>query len=71
MLLWISGKTQEQGLRRVEELKTELLVLKEANRDEKKKQILLEEKLPALTEELAKQKVTQNFLFGTLSAILF
>lgn len=71
MLLWISGKTQEQGLRRVEELKTELLVLKEANRDEKKKQILLEEKLPALTEELTKQKVTQNFLFGTLSAILF
>lgn len=71
VLFWISGKTQEQGLRRVEELKTELLVLKEANRDEKKKQILLEEKLPALTEELTKQKVTQTFLFGTLSAILF
>lgn len=55
----------------MEELKTELLVLKEANRDEKKKQILLEEKLPALTEELTKQKVTQTFLFCTLSAILF
>lgn len=68
---WISGKTQEQGLRRVEELKTELLVLKEANRDEKKKQILLEEKLPALTEELTKQKVTQTFWFCTLSPILF
>lgn len=62
ILFWISGKTQEQGLRRVEELKTELILLKDAKRDEKKSQIQLEQKLAAVTEELTKEKVTQTFL---------
>lgn len=66
ILFWISGKTQEQGLRRVEELKTELILLKEAKRDEKKSQIQLEQKRAAVTEELTKEKVTDIFvLLGT------
>lgn len=66
ILFWISGKTQEEGLRRVEELKTELILLKEAKRDEKKSQIQLEQKLATFTEELTKEKVTQTFLSYTV-----
>lgn len=66
ILFWISGKTQEEGLRRVEELKTELILLKEAKRDEKKSQIQLEQKLATFTEELTKEKVTQTFLSFTV-----
>lgn len=46
----------------MEELKTELILLKEAKRDEKKSQIQLEQKRAAVTEELTKEKVTQTFL---------
>lgn len=57
----VLGKTQEQGLRRVEELKTELVLLKEAKRDEKKRQIQLQQEHATLTQELTKEKVTQTF----------
>uniref|UniRef100_A0A8C4EGV9 Hyaluronan-mediated motility receptor C-terminal domain-containing protein n=1 Tax=Dicentrarchus labrax TaxID=13489 RepID=A0A8C4EGV9_DICLA len=56
------SKAQEQGFRRVEELKTEIALLKEAKRDEKRRQIQLEQEHATLTEELAKEKVTQTFL---------
>lgn len=50
----------------MEELKTELILLKEAKRDEKKSQIQLEQKRAAVTEELTKEKVTDIFvLLGT------
>lgn len=66
MLFWISGKTQEEGLRRVEELKTELILLKEAKTDEKKNLIQLEQKLATLNEELTKEKVTETVLSFTV-----
>ncbi|XP_054648891.1 hyaluronan mediated motility receptor isoform X2 [Dunckerocampus dactyliophorus] len=47
------NKTQEEGFRRVEELKTELYLLKETNREEKKRQIRLQHEHVSLTEELA------------------
>lgn len=56
------GKTQEEGLRRVEELKAEIVVLKEFKRDEKKRQIDLEQENASLTAELTKEKVTQKVL---------
>lgn len=46
----------------MEELKTELALLKEAKRDETKRQIQLEQEHATLTEELKKEKVTQTFL---------
>uniref|UniRef100_A0A8C3ARF1 Hyaluronan-mediated motility receptor (RHAMM) n=1 Tax=Cyclopterus lumpus TaxID=8103 RepID=A0A8C3ARF1_CYCLU len=51
------SKTQEEGMRRVEELKTELLLIKEAKKDEKNTQIQLQQEHAALTEELTKEKV--------------
>lgn len=57
MYFLLLGKTQEEGLRRVQELKTELSLLKEAKRDEKKRQIQLQQEHAALTEELSKEKV--------------
>lgn len=57
------GKTQKEGLRRVEELKVELASVKETKRDEKKSQIQLEQKLTAATEELTKEKVKHVFIF--------
>lgn len=60
---WVPGKTQKEGLRRVEELKVELASLQEAKRDEKKSQIQLNQKLTAATEELTKEKVTPIFIF--------
>ncbi|TMS17405.1 Hyaluronan mediated motility receptor [Larimichthys crocea] len=56
------SKTQEQGLRRVEELKTELVLLKETKRDEKKRQFQLEQEHAALTEELTKEKALVDSL---------
>lgn len=56
------GKTQEEGLRRVQELKIELSSLREFKRDEKRRQIQLQQEHAVLTEELAKEKVTQNIL---------
>uniref|UniRef100_A0A8C9ZHA2 Hyaluronan-mediated motility receptor (RHAMM) n=1 Tax=Sander lucioperca TaxID=283035 RepID=A0A8C9ZHA2_SANLU len=53
------SKTQEEGIRRVEELKKELILLKEAKRDEKKREIQLGLEHAALTEELTKEKVTR------------
>ena len=61
ILCFILGKTQEQGLRRVQELKTELNLLQEVKRDEKKKQVQLRQEHDALTEELTKEKVTHTF----------
>lgn len=45
----------------MEELKTELVLLKETKRDEKKNRIQLEQNLATLNEELAKEKVTETF----------
>ncbi|XP_044062359.1 hyaluronan mediated motility receptor [Siniperca chuatsi] len=56
------SKTQEQGLRRVEELKTELVLLKEAKRDEKKRQVQLQQEHATLTEELTKEKALVDSL---------
>lgn len=61
-ILWCLGKTQEEGLRRVEELKTELVLLKDAKRDEKERLLQLEQEHATLIEELTKEKVTQMFL---------
>ncbi|XP_029020763.1 hyaluronan mediated motility receptor [Betta splendens] len=55
-------KTQEEGLRRVQELKTELTLLKEAKRDERKKQIQLQQEHAVLTEELTKEKALVDSL---------
>ncbi|CAB1455330.1 unnamed protein product [Pleuronectes platessa] len=56
------SKTQEEGLRRVQELKTELNLLQEVKRDEKKKQIQLLQEHDALTEELTKEKALVDSL---------
>lgn len=53
----VSGKAQEEGFRKVEQLKNELIVLQQAKRNERKRQIQLEQEHTALTEELAKEKV--------------
>lgn len=57
-LLFISGKTQEEGLRRVEELKVELTSLKESSREAKKSQTELTQQVTDLSEELTKEKVS-------------
>lgn len=51
------GKTQEEGLRRVEDLKTELNLLNDTKREEKKRQIQLQQEHATLTEELTTEKV--------------
>ncbi|KAK5612931.1 hypothetical protein CRENBAI_004389 [Crenichthys baileyi] len=56
------SKTQEEGFRRVEELKNELNILQQAKRDERKRQIQLEQEHTALTEELAKEKALVDSL---------
>ncbi|XP_028315565.1 hyaluronan mediated motility receptor isoform X2 [Gouania willdenowi] len=56
------NKTQEEGLRRVEELKNELMGLKEINREERKRQIRLKEEHAMLTEELTKEKALVDSL---------
>ncbi|XP_070692738.1 hyaluronan mediated motility receptor [Pempheris klunzingeri] len=56
------SKTQEQGLRRVEELKTELSLLKEANREEKNRHTELQQEHSAVTEELTKEKALVDSL---------
>lgn len=58
----ISGKTQEEGLRRVEELKAELTSLKESTREDKKSQTELTQQVTDLSEELTKEKVSSLFL---------
>lgn len=64
----ISGKTQEEGLRRVEELKAELTSLKEATREDKKSQSALTQQVSDLSEELTKEKV---LFFSSLDLLLF
>lgn len=49
----------------MEELKTELALLKDAKRDEKKNLIQLNQQLATLTEELAKEKVRHFVLRGS------
>lgn len=61
------GKTQEEGLRRVQELKTELSSLKETKRHEKMRQLQLQQEHAALTEELAKEKVTHKLFVSYLA----
>ncbi|XP_041652772.1 hyaluronan mediated motility receptor isoform X2 [Cheilinus undulatus] len=56
------SKTQEQGLRRVEELKTELNLLKEAKRVESNRLSQLEEEHALLTQELTKEKALVDSL---------
>ncbi|KAM4732688.1 LOW QUALITY PROTEIN: hyaluronan mediated motility receptor [Anableps anableps] len=56
------SKTQEEGFRKIEELKNELAVLQQAKRDERKRQIQLEQEHTALTEELAKEKALVDSL---------
>ncbi|AWP12380.1 putative hyaluronan mediated motility receptor-like [Scophthalmus maximus] len=56
------SRTQEEGLRRVQELKTELNLLQEVKRDEKKKQIQLQQEHDALAEELTKEKALVDSL---------
>ncbi|KAM9849824.1 hyaluronan mediated motility receptor [Aulostomus maculatus] len=56
------SKTQEEGLRRVEELRTELILLKDVKRDEKKRQIQLQQEHATLTEELTKEKALVDSL---------
>ncbi|KAM6952195.1 hyaluronan mediated motility receptor [Lycodopsis pacificus] len=56
------SRTREEGMRRVEELKTELLLLKEAKKDEKNTQIQLQQEHAALTEELTKEKALVDSL---------
>ncbi|KAI9522311.1 hypothetical protein NQZ68_037070 [Dissostichus eleginoides] len=50
------SKTQEEGMRRVEELKAELIVLKEARKEDQNRQTALQQEHAALTEELTKEK---------------
>lgn len=57
----ISGKTQEEGLMRVEELKAELTTLKEVTREDKKSQTELTQQVSDLSEELTKEKVSFFF----------
>ncbi|XP_032384371.1 hyaluronan mediated motility receptor isoform X2 [Etheostoma spectabile] len=56
------SKTQEEGIRRVEELKSELILLKEAKKDEQKREIQLGLEHTALTEELTKEKALVDSL---------
>ncbi|XP_032411612.1 hyaluronan mediated motility receptor [Xiphophorus hellerii] len=56
------SKAQEEGFRKVEQLKNELIVLQQAKRDERKRQIQLEQEHTALTEELAKEKALVDSL---------
>ncbi|XP_034070874.1 hyaluronan mediated motility receptor [Gymnodraco acuticeps] len=50
------SKTQEEGMRRVEEFKAELIVLKEARKEDQNRQTALQQEHAALTEELTKEK---------------
>ncbi|XP_072252171.1 hyaluronan mediated motility receptor isoform X2 [Leuresthes tenuis] len=56
------SKTQEEGLKRAEELKMELTVLQQAKRDERKRQIQLEQGHAVLLEELTKEKALVDSL---------
>ncbi|XP_043983953.1 hyaluronan mediated motility receptor [Gambusia affinis] len=56
------SKAQEEGFRKAEQLKNELIVLQQAKRDERKRQIQLEQEHAALAEELAKEKALVDSL---------
>ncbi|XP_072295920.1 hyaluronan mediated motility receptor [Eucyclogobius newberryi] len=56
------SKTQKEGLRRVEELKAELNSLREAKKEEEKKQIQLQEEHTAVSKELSKEKALVDSL---------
>ncbi|KAM9795629.1 hyaluronan mediated motility receptor [Neosynchiropus ocellatus] len=56
------GRAQEEGLRRVDQLKTELNQLMETNKDVQKRRFQLEQQHIALTEELAKEKALVDSL---------
>lgn len=71
LFLYILGKTQEEGLRRVEELKKELGLLKEAKKEETKRCTELQEEHAKLTEELAKERVRQIFFLSDGFAVVF
>lgn len=59
MHILVLGRTQEEGLRRVEELKKELNLLSEAKKDEGNRLSQLQQNHAALTVELTKEKVRQ------------
>lgn len=67
--LFISGKTQEEGFRRVEELKAELTSLKESTREDKKSHTELTQQVTDLSEELTKEKVSSPPFFFFLQII--
>lgn len=69
--VFLSGRTQEEGLRRVQELKAELASLKEANKEEEKKQLELQQQHATLTEELAKERVTRTFFSASRGSSLY
>lgn len=56
------SRTQEEGLRKAEELKVELTVLQQVKRQERKRQVQLEQEHAALTEELMKEKALVDSL---------
>ncbi|XP_057707177.1 hyaluronan mediated motility receptor [Corythoichthys intestinalis] len=60
------NKIQEDASKRVEELTTELKLLKDANRDEEEKQIQLQKKHDSVIEELMKERA----LVDSLTVIL-
>lgn len=53
----VSDKVQEDGIRKIEELKMELSSVHQMKRDERKRKIQLEQELATLSEELTKEKV--------------
>ncbi|KAK5865082.1 hypothetical protein PBY51_016273 [Eleginops maclovinus] len=56
------SKTQEEGMRRVEQLKAELILLKEARKEEQNRWTELQQEHAALTEELTKEKALVDSL---------
>ncbi|XP_061542204.1 hyaluronan mediated motility receptor [Phycodurus eques] len=56
------NKIQEDGFRRVEELTTELKLLKDTNRDERETQIQLQHEHASFIEELEKERALVNSL---------
>ena len=61
------GKMQEEGMRKVEQLKAELSTLQEVRREEERKGMALQQVHTTLSEELEKEKVRNqvHVSFGT------
>lgn len=63
LIMFHLGKTQEQGFRRVEELKAELNLIKDAKIDEEKRLNELQTEHATLSEELTKEKVFSYLIY--------